>query len=146
MGWSYTLVPVAAEKDYLVQLRACCCLLRSSNEINPARNPSASPNHDERTYGEAPALATLGKIQQKHYCRTQLRVILFTLMKSSVMAKSFHVAGWGNFPTARDLAEPNTYMTPCHARRRKNMINQNHQSIINGQPNSHQEINSRTIL
>jgi len=49
MGWSYTLVPVAAEKDQLVRLRAHCCRLRSSNEINPARNPIASPNHDERT-------------------------------------------------------------------------------------------------
>jgi len=49
MGRSNTLVPVAAEKDQLVQLRARCCRLRSSNEINPAHNPIASPNHDERT-------------------------------------------------------------------------------------------------
>ena len=49
MGRSDTLVPVAAEKDQLVRLRAGCCQLRSSNEINPAHNPIASPNHDERT-------------------------------------------------------------------------------------------------
>jgi len=49
MGRSYTLVPVAAEKDQLAWLGARCCQLRSSNEINPARNPIASPNHDERT-------------------------------------------------------------------------------------------------
>jgi len=119
MGRSYTLVPVAAEKDQLVRLRARCGRLRSSNEINPARNPIASPNHDERTQGEAPALATLGKIREKHYCLTQSRVILFTLMKSSAKVKSFHVTARGNFPTARDLAELNTYTTPRCGRRRK---------------------------
>ena len=58
----------------------------------------------------------------------QSRVILFTLMKSSAKANSFHVAARGNFPSAHDLAEPNTYTTPRSGRRRKNIINQNHQS------------------
>ena len=45
----FRVFTVAAEKDQLVRLRARCCRLRSSNEINPAPNPIASPNHDERT-------------------------------------------------------------------------------------------------
>jgi len=32
-------------------------------------------------------------------------------MKSSAKAKSFHVAVRGNFPTARDFAEPDNYTT-----------------------------------
>jgi len=32
-------------------------------------------------------------------------------MKSSAKAKSFQVALRGNFPTARDFAEPDTYTT-----------------------------------
>jgi len=32
-------------------------------------------------------------------------------MKSSAKAKSFHVAVRGNFPAARDFAEPDTYTT-----------------------------------
>jgi len=66
------------------------------------------------------------KIRGKHYCLTQSRVILFMLMKSSAKAKSFHVMARGNFPAARDLAEPSTYTTPRRGRRRKNMINRNH--------------------
>jgi len=33
------------------------------------------------------------------------------LMKFNVKAKSFHVAVRGNFPAARDFAEPDTYTT-----------------------------------
>ena len=36
-------------------------------------------------------------------------IICDTLMKSSAKAKSFHVAVRGNFPAARDFAEPDTY-------------------------------------
>jgi len=63
-------------------------------------------------------------------------------MKSSAKATSFHVAARGNFPTARDLAELNTYTTPRRGRRRKKMINQNDQSIINGPPTGHPDIES----
>ena len=38
---------VAAEKELLVWLRVC--YLRLRNVINPAQNPIAQPNHDERT-------------------------------------------------------------------------------------------------
>jgi len=34
-------------------------------------------------------------------------------MKSSAKAKSFHVSVQGNFPTARDFAELDTYTTTC---------------------------------
>jgi len=66
-------------------------------------------------------------------------------MKSSTKAKSFHVAARGNFPAARDLAELNTYTTPRCGRRRKNMMIQNHQSIINGSPTGPQDIESSTL-
>ena len=38
-------------------------------------------------------------------------IICVTLMKFNNKAKSFHVAVRGNFPAARDFAEPDTYTT-----------------------------------
>jgi len=38
-------------------------------------------------------------------------IICVTLMTFNAKAKSFHVAVLGNFPAARDFAEPDTYMT-----------------------------------
>jgi len=38
-------------------------------------------------------------------------IICVTLMKFNAKAKSFHIAVRGNFPTARDSAEPDTYTT-----------------------------------
>jgi len=49
--------------------------------------------------------------------------ICVTLMKFNAKVKSFHVAVWGNFPTARDFAEPDTYMTT-----RRRAVGKNHQS------------------
>jgi hypothetical protein len=44
-------------------------------------------------------------------------IIRDTLTKSkNAKAKSFHITVRGNFPAARDLAEPNTYMTPRRER------------------------------
>ena len=63
-------------------------------------------------------------------------------MKSSAKAKSFHVVARRNFTAACDLGEPNTYTTPRRGRRRRNMINRNHQSIINGPPTGHPDIES----
>jgi len=38
-------------------------------------------------------------------------IICVTLMKFNAKVKSFHVTVQGNFPAARDSAEPDTYMT-----------------------------------
>jgi len=71
-------------------------------------------------------------------------IICVTLMKFNAKAKSFHVAVWGNFPTAHDFAEPDTNTTSCRRAVGNGMIIETIIGIISGiinrPPTGHQDI------
>ena len=65
-------------------------------------------------------------------------------MKFNAKAKSFHIAVWGNFPAARDFAEPDTNTTSCRQAVGNGMIIETIIGIISGiinrPPTGHQDI------
>ena len=64
----------------------------------------ASPNHDERIED---LLRPLSGGYVEHYFPIQIeRLSCDTLMQFNAKAKTFHIAVRGNFPAARDFAEP----------------------------------------
>jgi len=71
----------------------------------------ASPNHDERTEDLLRPLP--GGYGEALLSDPNREIIRDTLMKSNAKAKSFHLVGQGNFPAARDFAEPDTYTMTC---------------------------------
>ena len=125
---------------------------RDSTQSTPHTTHIAPPNHDERTEDLLRPLS--GGYGEALLSGPHREIIRDTLMKSNAKAKSFHVAGRGNFPAARDFAEPDTYTT---TRRRAGgnltsigiiigIISRiiNDQRVINGPPTGHPDIEPTT--